>query len=489
MEDNLHGDKLDDYVRKSFKEYEETPSPDMWSRVEGAIEDPVPKPVFWAVLLRMGWQLLAAGIILILSATLVCERVSHEAQIRALTQPVYSPDRGVPTIEPNAETNASKLSGAQPDLHHDTDQHYTQDAERQSINSVVPAKPSLVLTTNSETAWDTGQKINVSESSVLKEPSKTAVINAPLTDQMADVTLPSSVEINPIIVPIKGFEEPKLRVPDLNAKIIGSSQMIHPSKTPTGWYAGIETSLMSRLGRSQTLPSRPGRPAFSSETTGSAYVNVNWIKVGKQWNNGWHLESGLGYQQWSSAAVHYPRFRFGDGTQVGNPLGNRRNFTYDLNTESGTAEVSLRMEQAQPGNPPDDEPVSLRIETMESSQWLRIPVLVGYQWGAHRWHGFANAGLLANVVFGQRLNIAATVSENARFKPVEGQDGYSVMLNKRKFVPGYWLGTGVGYNICKSLRFQAEICFSGDLPRNDVHRRRLPERYMAGLNLGLGYYF
>ncbi|HLP94416.1 MAG TPA: hypothetical protein VK168_10300 [Saprospiraceae bacterium] len=457
MEENLHEDKLDDYVRKSFEEYEEAPPSDMWDRVTADLGETPERVPLWISFRNMGWQLLAAGVILVLTSTLVCEHLYYEAQIQELS-------------EVQAK-NAEQMVSAAP----------MEVIPSNPPQSIVAQSPSIVSQTPS-TVHRPPSTVHRLPSTVSQTPSTGTPDSSNLAEQPARLSLQT--------IPVELGQLPSVgpSMPELESNLVATQPpAIRPAKTSTGWYAGVETSMFYRLEKEHQVSPRSGRPVFTSEATGTPITSIYWLKFGKQWENRWSLESGLGYQQTTRFAVHRPVFRFGDGTHSG--MGPRRNFNYDLNTSSGTAEVSLRMEQTQPGNPSDDEPVSLRIETTESTQWIRIPVLLGYQWGERRWKGFVQTGLLANMVVRNQLNIAARVSENARFKPVDGQDGYTINLSQKRFIPGYWLGAGIGYQLGQHLQIQAEVCLSGDFPRNDVYRRRLPERYLTGVNLGLRYYF
>ncbi|HPI09245.1 MAG TPA: hypothetical protein PLM41_22790, partial [Saprospiraceae bacterium] len=84
MEKNIHDDRLDDYVRKSFEDYEETPAFDMWARIEDELapaDDPVPLFIrLWPSFSRI----VAAAAILLLLCALVCNRLYYENKIREM---------------------------------------------------------------------------------------------------------------------------------------------------------------------------------------------------------------------------------------------------------------------------------------------------------------------------------------------------------------------------------------------------------------------
>ena len=85
MEKNIHNDHLDDYVRKSFEDYEENPASDMWGRIEEELPPVVPEPVVRpgiGSIRRYFWQMSAAAAILLLISSLVCGRLYYENKIR-----------------------------------------------------------------------------------------------------------------------------------------------------------------------------------------------------------------------------------------------------------------------------------------------------------------------------------------------------------------------------------------------------------------------
>ncbi|HMX38877.1 MAG TPA: hypothetical protein PKD78_01075 [Saprospiraceae bacterium] len=86
MEDHLHEDKLDDYVRKSFEAYEEDPAPDMWGRIEGDMPPAAPLRARRFSLWPYRWQAAAAALILVLTSTLLCEHLYFTERIKTLSE-------------------------------------------------------------------------------------------------------------------------------------------------------------------------------------------------------------------------------------------------------------------------------------------------------------------------------------------------------------------------------------------------------------------
>lgn len=519
MEENIHDDKLDDYVRKSFEDYEASPPEDMWDRVE---EDLVPvavQPKLRVGFQRLGWQALAAGVILALFSTLVCEHMYYEAKLRNLSfKPVTAPEslssnqakEGINTLN-NAPNPNAFASAEGPKLVPEVPTSTALEAQKRSSTSKPKAKtipvfsaentnlnpekaglntpapflatPPEALSAQMDPAILEKNKLVLDNSGSISsaDPELQAdLINAPNPLEVAYLPASNSVLPKPnrlVLLPVFKVNTPNV-------------EQIKPLKEASGWYIGAQTSFLAQQEKARPLVSRPGRAAFVNKQENSALRSIFWVQGGKEINPRISLETGLGYEKSVQTASHSPRFRFGDGIPPGPPFGIRRAFNYDLSTYGGTAEVSLRMEETTGSNPTDDEPVSLKINTEHRMEMLRIPLLLKYRVaGKGPWQAHVKVGLLGNLIVKNELDISARVSENARFKPVSGADGYTVQLKHGKFFMGYWLSAGAAFKVNSNLRFYAEPALVGDFPRNDPYKRQLPKHFLLGLNVGANYYF
>lgn len=507
MEENIHDDKLDDYVRKSFEDYEEVPPTDMWDRVE---EDLVPvtvQPKLRVGFQRLGWQALAAGIILVLFSTLVCEHLYYEEKLRNLSVTPGAASESLSSKQTNEDINTLKnvsnpktvaspegANSAPSMVAAPLQQTQKQNSTNKSLaimNPVLSAEKTNSdsekggLETPAQMAPSLNEVNNASldNSSALSSAApafNSGVINTPTPLEMACLPPSNSILLMPdrtVLPPV--FKE---YTPDI--------AQTKPLKEASGWYFGVQTSFLAQQEKARPLVSRPGRAAFVNKQEKSILRNIFWAHAGKEVNPRISLETGLGYEKLVQTASHFPTFRFGDGIPPGPPFGMRRAYNYDLSTYGGTAEVSLRMEETTGSNPTDDEPVSLKINTEQRMEMLRIPLLAKYRVaGQGRWQAHVKIGLMGNLILKNELDISTRVSENTRFKPVSGNDGYTVRLKQGKFFMGYWLSAGAEFKVNSSLSFYAEPALSGDFPRKDQYQRQLPKHLLLGLNVGANYYF
>lgn len=86
MEKNIHDDRLDDFVKKSFDGYSEEPGMDMWDRIEVGLPPEEPGKPLGFTWRGYRWQLAAAIVILLLIARLVCVEKYYQEKLRAATQ-------------------------------------------------------------------------------------------------------------------------------------------------------------------------------------------------------------------------------------------------------------------------------------------------------------------------------------------------------------------------------------------------------------------
>ena len=532
MEENIQDDKLDDYVRQSFEDYEESPPADMWGRVAADLEPSQEVPVPVVAYRRYAWQAIAAAVILLLLSTLVCEHLYYEEKLRVLSEKVVSGSETQPEMEKTANPAVDKTTQASepPSTVSSTAQLNRKEGAAVTANELLQKKKikdsvnrlnrsenatTVLESSVSERLQKTQEPTNIPQfvkgasepslnpispnfseknlqnlegESTFNEEIATEVVSQP-TPKTTATAMPDA-QNPPAILSLRSlptFISP-LQAPAVNFPA-PSPVSIRPHQHSGDWYLGVHTSLLNVNQTARTPMARPGRFVFANEPENTRNSSVWWLKTGKKLNAHFFLETGLGYQEMTHRAMHIARFRYRDGILQGqNPL--LRNFDYDLNAYGGTAEVSMRMEQITPGTPPsDDDPVVLRIRTEERTTFVRIPLLLGYKLRSGRLSGVFKAGLLGNFVLKNEVDITTRTSQHPRLRPVAGAAGYTVDLNPQKFFLGYWVSAGAEFKLSKHLSILAEPAFMGDFPRKDSNNRQLPERFYLGLNVGANYYF
>ena len=497
MENKINDDRLDDFVQKSFEDYEEDPSPGMWGRIEHDLPPAAPAIPSVSLLKRLRWQIAAATAILLLLSGLVYEHFYYEMKINALAARDVEKQEFANEAQEGgyvfSEKSGAKEAGTANVDRPDIDPANSTPGE---IEVLSKANPDLIKENKDERLIDFDNPVNPARSQVQPEPDRS--IHSPVDIGQKPVNDPKQNEAIKFDetatkrAQLTDFESFVLLIAPLKTDhatdLAFVNAPVRPVREPSGWYVGLQATPHFTIDHSQTPVRRPGgRPVFISRQEGPTFSTDWWLKFGKRINTHFAFESGVGVLEIARTTTHMPRFRFADG--IGNN-GYRRNFSYDLNTYGGSASVSLRMEQVDTSPVQDDEAISLVIKTSENVQLLRVPVLAVYRLGTGRWQGCLKAGLTGNFFLKNQLDISARLSQNSRFQPVQGNGSYSVQLeNQGKFFLGYWFAAGAEFRLSRHFGLIAEPSFSGDFARKDALGRQLPGQYSAGLNMGLNYHF
>ncbi|HMG15134.1 MAG TPA: hypothetical protein VK590_06795, partial [Saprospiraceae bacterium] len=108
MEENIHNDKLDEFVNRSFESYSENPPDSLWDAIEAGLETPVIHPVKVAGFPI--WKYAAGLLILLLSAALITQHLFYKEKLNQITQANIRQNKLTPTT-PKAPESVLKTGG------------------------------------------------------------------------------------------------------------------------------------------------------------------------------------------------------------------------------------------------------------------------------------------------------------------------------------------------------------------------------------------
>lgn len=499
MEKNIHDDRLDDYIKKSFDDYEENPSPDMWDRVEGGMPAAKVKPPVRYFFSAYRWQLAAATVILLLISRLVCVQFYYEDKLRTISEQQL---KALPTDGGNApeplsiiETTTSKpaeptgLPGEMTHNYSAESSHIAADIEAKRSNKVAhkPANASNNTRNNRIplVAASPGKKMQTQVSPITEQPVPNNIASLePATPAL--VRVPKIAEFQTLT-----FKTPLLSF-DRTAQPSMVDVPIKKFKSASGWYAGISITphliVEKTVTPHRTMPN-PRRLFANKQERPQVSANVA-VRLGKKISSRFALESGLGFQSLTRKATHLARFEYRDGHTIQNPGGqDSRSFDYDLNTYGGSASVSLRTELSGSDIPGADEQVRALITSKESIQLLQIPFLGVGRFGHGRTQAVIKAGLVGNYFVKNQIALSAFAFENHKLR-LRHSDGFSVEYKRpQHFILGYQLAAGLEFRLNKNLNLAVVPTFTGDFKRNDPQLGKLPGHSSFGVSMGANWWF
>lgn len=551
MEKNIHDDHLNDYVRKSFEDYEEDPSSDMWDRIEveltpGTQEPPVHLPVR-----RYFWQLSAAAVILLLISGLVCGRFYYEnriREIRAFPQvhqqnelpPPYpaqatphtnkqEQQSGLNTATPNETTSPMNPDTAAAKESNATIQNSSRTSSKQAtapssasgLSKQEDTKASRVAINRAE---QQGKTNNAENQSILDStPTISAAdplqTNAPLPGGKTDTFKNTTTNLQHAVVDTtavannipgkeaKKQEDSTLKFNDLESIASINTGFVTYSadelnlpifpvpeqRAASGWYLGLQVTPVFLVEKTVTTRPIAVRPHLVSTQEKTSFSSDYWLKIGKKTKGIWGFESGIGYRAMERNTIHSPRFRLLNGRpfQMGGSQSRSYDFDYDLDTYGGSTEITLRMEQVDANEViPETEALQFRVKISEKIAVVRVPLLATATWNHRNLGLVCKAGLIGNYIARNQLDILARTSENARLRPGQGSAAYLIQQkNNGKVFMGYQLSAGLEYHLGKHFAWVLEPSIAGDFARKSSAGTRLPSIVPVGINTGLNYYF
>ncbi len=532
MEKNIQNDHLDDYVRKSFEEYEEDPASDMWTRIEaeilppGQISPTAPGGPSWY---RYIWQFSTAAMIVLLLSTLVCERMYYENKIKqmsALQQ--QQPGQTEQTARTPGISDQNNSASATGTLEQTTTLPLTTKAPKVRSEIHAPASPTahdeVTYSTFSTSTNATGipdRNISATQAFPAASEDKKTAVSPPVTQAaVAGISTVATAVQAPAVLfqhetaaqgndvvlqdigDTKNVQISDFELLDHKTNLIAYPSPalfqplifpVNPARTPSRWYAGFHITPVLLVDKAEKRPhTMPGHRLVSNQEKASFSADY-WLKAGKSIQGRWGFETGIGYRKIERNTVHSARFRLLNGRPNQGNGNQSRNYDFDYNLDSygGSAEITLRMEQVDPSIIiPESEPVRIQVRTFEHLELLRIPALLTARFGQGRLTGLMKAGLVANMQVRNELDIIARMSESANFRPGQGANPYALNLNSSgKTFLGYQISAGWEYRPQQHLALVLEPSVAGDFARKNNAGARLPSILTVGLNAGLNYYF
>lgn len=465
MEKNIHNDRLEDYVKKSFEDYEEMPPGDMWSRIEPELplREPANRvPVFFHT---YKWQMAAAAVILLLVSRLMFVQSYYEQQLLSIASHNQHPGQinsASEAIAPAVEEDA-----APPENRAESRPFNGNNNNMHEFRAPAVARTSGSKNISSEGSVDVSDRFTSGTAStrnlLSEEEGKTVQqffnqsagvyadeISLLPGREPGIVSTANPVSITPAAIPV--------------VKPIGSGRK---------WYvlAGVAPGRIIEPG----VPPRPGmpRPVFASRSENPETATSFSLRIGRTIGRKLALEGGLAYLEFTRQTIHRPRFEFREGQTIPGGGGHHqqsRSFQYDLNTYGGSASVTLRADVVSSNIPGENEQVEAEIRSNENVKLLQIPLTAVARIGDGQLSGVVRAGIVGNYLASNSFEVTAYRLDNPELQP-QSNNSFTIEFHKPgRFFPGYQLALGVEYRISEKISVSAFPSITSDFPRKDRFR-------------------
>ncbi|MCC6726910.1 MAG: hypothetical protein IT258_20575 [Saprospiraceae bacterium] len=553
MKENLHNDKLEEFLRKSLEGHSEDPPGDLWSKIAANIDLPAAdapsaaptqfKPRLRA--LRNWWSVAAAAAVftgLLIGQHLYFHgKIDHlnkaleqnATQLKELEQKrlVEQQKNEVLPIEnsidnqagaQNVTTTESQLpSSLQNDLEQQK-QPKAQEAAKAPSSQLTKEKkqkngtdgavpPPAVAAQNGKSQKEepkAGAKNNASDLAEHKDKStdiKSEQSNqTPAPSEVGALTGNTSEQQQAGLPLTWGRKLLPLKTPALQAPSISN---IVPAFAQTSRRFSVGLQAMPMLTKASVKevrehdegpgnPNNPGGPdpfdehkSFTAKDTTSFKSWMTGLAFEAQITPRLRLGTGLAYRTYDNETTHEICFDFKDREPH---HGNQHeyDFAYNLNTAAGAVEMTVRAESDDPAfNISDTAKVEAVLKTSERLAFASVPLYANYSFGKGRLRFLAKAGLVFNILLDKDFNIQDIDSQNNQFRFDRQKPQHGSPADLQNLTASYMAGIGLEYQLTKSLSLRAEPTVMGSI--SGLHNNPFIEssEFSAGLNVGMMYSF
>lgn len=501
MSDHLHKDNLDDFLKKAFDHYSESPSADMWERIEKDL--PPERPSF-----RRFWLIAGLATLFVLLSLVAVQQFYFHQKIEKLENEVRQTEQAMKDMKSEEEERRRK--GAGENGRAGAEENGSEGAIKKANASIaggqqISKSAAKANAQNAPTELKSEPHIAVENAvpSTLLQPTPVIISpntqlqitesnqenaafaetqnpeNQPVLDRLAILDLQnfSQTTATPVLaVSTKSFPAAVASKPHFS---VGAFTM------PTLTWKEIEIT--------QQPPPRPGppRPPFVKDSIHNPAFSVQYgLTANYAFNQNWSVESGLWYQSLEQTTTHQPRLehRFGKCPDPRSNIARNCEFNYDLNNGNGDAEISFRVEQVdtteriQP-----TERVAMQVTSTLKTTQLSIPLMVKYNFQKGKWRFSAKAGGLASVYTKSDLRVDKLESLNPKFRVRQEDRPEAKVTTTPKNSLDLVLGLGVGYSFNDRFSVIIEPTYLRQLTESNASNFFKTTEQAVGISAGIFY--
>jgi hypothetical protein len=504
MEEKLPNDRFEEFLKESFDGYTESPSDDLWSKIEGKLEPTAPvSPKY--VSLRRWWIGAAAAVVL---GLFVCQHLYFENRMDNLANELASekttPNPGEQTPhQPHDNQSATTTNGT---AKADIELNETPAVSGGNFSRNETFSPAKSYKATNRISGDTGKLLSLDISSA--NSSEKMFVGSLLSNnnQAQEPTRPKEPEVNKTgssylpenaslaalpfrdcLIPTTTFLQPKSMLGLTTPK----------NQPPSRMSVGLK--VMPMVNHEKTIAIKPSEPSQGNpppktfddktEVNGSSLALGATIeyKASKHWS----AVAGLDWRKTNLTSTHQSEFKFKDGKHHhGGGHKHKHEFEYQLNTPTGVSSLELRVEEKDTTQTiPDDEKLAFEVKTSQSISYLSLPLAAKFALGKNRLRCYVKGGVAFNFLLDNGFNISEISSLNSHFKIRKEEPPTASKQNLQAVSLDYLVAAGLEYRLTKSLILHLEPTCMGNLTKRHKDERIESSSYLAGISGGVSVNF
>lgn len=490
MENNLHNDGLDDFLRKSFEQYDDSPSDGLWDKIEADLADePKVIPIRTT---RRWWATAAAAMFLALvvgqhiyfqkEKSELIDRIDAQAgKIEILEKELINKEKEITEIS-IAKNNDSKIifnenkkplntqtnNLSENNKNNKADNNYLKE-NKSEITNLIPEKPIFIENKNNN--------INIT-----KTEENNLIENNNEVEAIAE--LQKLVTPNPLdLIDLKniGSFTPSLSLP---------TTPIIPIANSGRFSIGIHHSYLSTREKMARVIQRPlvgPNRIFSNTSAMTGTTQLTGIGATYKSKNNWLLESGLNYRKTNLSTSHHAQLRFMDRRPDTN--NQQHDFVYALNTSAGIVDIEVRADQTDPTETINEfENITINIKADQAIEYVSIPFLIGKQLGYGRLNTTIKSGLLFNFLTSQSFDVSGSIS-NSKLRSSRTVYSRRNGIGLKNTTTDFMAMIGLNYDLNKKCSAHISPAFVVPLGNRHNDPYIKSSGFSAGVDIGVKFNF
>jgi outer membrane murein-binding lipoprotein Lpp len=491
MEEKLPKDGLEAFLKKSFEDYSESPSGDLWDKIEADLP-PVAAPKFRFA--RRWW--LGAAAVLILSV-FTCQHFYFKNKISKLSRQVETTTTQLHQLQAKEQQLPADIKQPVPAAQHPAAKSTAPGTEQTAgvappnRNTAKPLPPATWPGSENAASAPAAERPIAAQPAESEPPLAEGPDSQPAMAQ--DDAVAAATPLNSGVLDLLNTPALQFLFAEMAPPVLHTAASVAPVIPPTkkGRFS-LGFNVMPMAFQEKITTAMSGHPGgmmhFHNETRSSGQTIFAGVTADYGLDDRLSLLSGLNYRKNSFTSAHQPVFNFGN--MMGGQSHHEYSVQYELSTSAGQVSVDLRAEQSDTTvQISAGEQIGLEIKTRQSQEYLSLPLGLRYRLGTGRFGWNVKGGIIANFLLSSDLGISEISSSNAMFMRWAGSVTNSGQEGLRSVALDYFAGIGLNYAIAKSWSLGLEPTVIGSLSNAQKDPNIRVSRYSVGLNAALLYTF
>ncbi len=503
MEKNIHNDGLEGFLRKSFEQYDDSPSDGLWDKIEADLAD---QPKVMPIKSRHHWWMAAA---LLLALVVAGQFFYFQNEKAELVEIINAQSDKINSLE--KELKEQKKENEETSIAKNNSKEIVQNKINESIadnlnnrnkntqtsisnNKNVKEEKHNIATLNTEQSTNENETVilDATTNTISFENKNQNIIEAKNQDLLQnknnDLLITEEQTTSTLntldLIDLKNIEQP---VPNLS---LPTTTIIPVSKKGSFSIGAHHTYLSTKEKMARVIRRPTAGPAriFNNTKAMKGSTQLTGISAIYQTRKNWQFESGINYQRTDLSTSHQATLRFMD-RRPNSTADQQVDFVYALNTSAGVVDIEVRANQTDPAQTIDEfANVIVEIEAKQKVDYVSIPLLVSKQIGYGKLSATVKSGVLLNFLTDNSFDLSGKIISS------------SLQLRKTNFSRRIGIGlkntttdfmAAAGLNYALNKKWSAHVSPTLLIPLGSRHNDPYIETsgFSMGFDFGLNFKF